>query len=75
MVKLELACSSVCIPWPEAWQQMRWNLMQVLQPFSKDGSTRVGDVTLRRERCLVDALQHQLFMRVNAIRSLFRVRD
>lgn len=49
--------------------------MQVLEPFSNDGSTRVGDVTLRRERCLVDALQHQQFMRVNAIRRLFRVRS
>ena len=49
--------------------------MQVLKAPSKDGSTRVGDVTLRRERCLVDALQQQLFMRVSAIRRLFRVRD
>ena len=48
--------------------------MQVLKAPSKDGSTRVGDVTLRRERCLVDALQRQMFMRVSAIRGLFRVR-
>ena len=46
--------------------------MQVLKAPSKDGSTRVGDVTLGRERCLVDALQRQTFMRVSAIRSLFR---
>ena len=47
----------------------------MLEPPSKDGSTRAGDVTLRRERCLVDALQRQLFLRVSAIRRLFRVRD
>ena len=48
--------------------------MQVLEPLSRDGSTRAGDVLLRRERCLVDALQRQPFMRVNDIRRLFKVR-
>ena len=47
--------------------------MQVLEPTSKDGSTRIGGTTLMRERWLLDALQRRLFMRVNAIRALFRV--
>ena len=55
--------------------KLRWSPTQVLDAPSKDGSTRAGDVTLRRERCLVDALQRQLFLRVSAIRRLFRVRD
>ena len=47
--------------------------VQVLEPTGKEGSTRIGGTTLKRERCLLDALQRQLFMRVNAIRALFRV--
>ena len=47
--------------------------VQVLEPTSKEGSTRVGGTTLKRERWLLDALQRQVFMRVSAIRALFRV--
>ena len=35
---------------------------------------RVGNLTLKRERWLVDALQQRLFMRVSALRQFFRVR-
>ena len=35
---------------------------------------RVGDLTLKRERWLVDALQQRLFMRMSALRQFFRVR-
>ena len=35
---------------------------------------RVGNLTLKRERWLVDALQQHLFIRVSALRQFFRVR-
>ena len=47
--------------------------MQVLAAPST-AELRVGDVTLKRERWLVDALQQRLFLRVSALRQLFRVR-
>lgn len=47
--------------------------VQVLEPAALTSGTRVGDVTLRRERWVVDALHHRVFMLVTAIRKLFRV--
>ena len=51
----------------------RMYCMQVLAA-PKTAELRIGDVTLKRERWLVDALQQRLFMRVSAMRQFFRVR-